>query len=313
MTAAPERYQYLFTVFTPAYNREGTLHRVYESLCQQTFRDFEWLIVDDGSQDNTRALVEGWQREANFPIRYIHQENQGKHVAFNRGVREAHGELFLTLDSDDACVPTALERFKYYWDAIPAESKDQFSAVTALCIDQQGRAVGNRFPHDITDSDSLEIRYKFKVHGEKWGFHRTDVLRDYPFPEIAKQQYVPEGLVWTKIARRYKTRFVNEPLRIYYIEEAATLTTVYGRTPGKNAVAGQLQHLAALNDHIDFFRYAPVEFCRSAIHYVRFASHGGIKIRDQMRKLTNPLARLLWAIMLPAGLLIYARDKKRQP
>src|SRR6266705_680676 len=150
-------YQYTFTVFTPTYNHAYTLHRVYESLCVQTYRNFEWLVVDDGSSDDTRKLIDTWEQQARFPLRYIYQPNQGKHVAFNRGVREARGELFLCLDSDDGCVPKALERLKYHWDQIPFSQRHRFSAVTALCIDELGGLHGSRFPQDITDSDSLEI------------------------------------------------------------------------------------------------------------------------------------------------------------
>src|SRR5437762_2817315 len=97
----------IFTVFTPTYNRAGTLPRVYESLKAQTFRDFEWIIVDDGSADSTQELVQSWIGDLDFPIRYFRQQNQGKHVAVNLGVKEARGEFFLNLDSDDACVPEA--------------------------------------------------------------------------------------------------------------------------------------------------------------------------------------------------------------
>ena len=93
-TLSDTGYQYTFTVFTPTFNRACTLHRVYESLSAQTYRDFEWLVVDDGSSDDTRKLIDTWERQARFPLRYIYQPNQGKHVAFNRGVREARGELF---------------------------------------------------------------------------------------------------------------------------------------------------------------------------------------------------------------------------
>jgi GT2 family glycosyltransferase len=94
----------LFTVFTPTYNRAHTIGRVYESLRAQTFRDLEWLVVDDGSKDNTREVVEGFAREAGFPIRYVYKENGGKHTARNLAVKHASGELFLVLDSDDSCV-----------------------------------------------------------------------------------------------------------------------------------------------------------------------------------------------------------------
>ena len=111
-----------------------------------------------------------WQAESNFPIRYIFQENQGKPAAFNHGVREARGELFLTLDSDDECVPEALDRFKYHWDTIPSAEKDKFSAVTVLCRDQNGDLVGDKFPRDVLDSDTIEVTFKYGVGGEKWGF-----------------------------------------------------------------------------------------------------------------------------------------------
>ncbi len=169
-----------------------TLRRVYESLRLQTFRDFEWLIVDDGSTDCTKELVEKWRTESSFPIRYIYQENRGKPAAFNQGVQKAQGELFLTLDSDDACVPQALERLKYHWDSIPTEKKDKFSAVTVLCKDQNGGLVGDKFPRDVLDSDSIELVFKYNVKGEKWGFHRTEVLRPLDFSQSRRD-------VWTRL------------------------------------------------------------------------------------------------------------------
>src|SRR5690242_2999845 len=127
--------RYCFTVFTPAYNRAPTLPRVYESLKAQTFRDFEWLIVDDGSTDNTPELVAQWQSTGELSIRYFQQEHCGRHIAFNRGVHEAQGTLFLNCDSDDAFVPQTLTRFLYHWENIPLAERSSFSAVTALCMD----------------------------------------------------------------------------------------------------------------------------------------------------------------------------------
>jgi glycosyltransferase involved in cell wall biosynthesis len=179
-----EPVEKIFTVFTPTFNRAKTLRRVYDSLHVQSFRDFEWLIVDDGSTDDTHALIDRWQSEAGFSIRYFYQENAGKHVAVNRGVAAANGQFFLILDSDDECVPEALERFLFYWQSIPEADKPRFSGVTCLCEDEQGRLVGSPFPHSPCDSDSIEIRLRYKVKGEKWGFQRTDVMRLFPFPEV---------------------------------------------------------------------------------------------------------------------------------
>lgn len=295
-------YQYTFTVFTPTYNRAHTLHRVYDSLRGQTFRDFEWLIVDDGSADKTRELVEQWQKMSDFPIRYIYQENAGKHVAFNRGVQEARGELFLTLDSDDACVPEALERFKHHWDSIPEDRKERFSAVTCLCRDEHGRLVGDQLPKDVLDSDTLEVKYKYRIQGERWGFHRTEVLKRFPFDESREMGSMP----WGRIARHYKTRYVNEILRIYYQDHPEASLSRAKRV--KKPMTGVYRHVEALNHEIDWFWYAPQEFLRSAIHYVRFSFHCGIKPPEQLKKLENKAAVLLTLLALLIGYLVYRRD-----
>src|SRR5664279_3180792 len=126
MTGAPNLpSRPLFTVFTGTRNRAHTLPRVYESLAGQTLRDFEWLIVDNESTDGTRQLVEGWQQEADFPIRYFWHENRGKHGSQNRAIGEARGELFVTLDSDDPCAPNA-------WSASTTSGNRSRSASVAV-------------------------------------------------------------------------------------------------------------------------------------------------------------------------------------
>ena len=222
---------YSFTVFTATYNRAHLLPRVYSSLELQTYRDFEWLVVDDGSTDDTRSLIDSYSRKATFPIRYVYQDNAHKKTAFNRGVRESRGELFLQLDSDDECVPNALERLWWNWMNIPEGERGRFSAVTALCVDENGHIVGTRFPaeedRNWIDSDSLEIHYRYHVQGEKWGFHRTDVLKEFPFPENV-HGLVPEGVVWSVISRHYRTRYVNEALRIYHRGGSGNSDSVIG-------------------------------------------------------------------------------------
>ena len=303
--------RYSFTVFTAAYNRAHTLHRAYESLQSQTFRDFEWLVIDDGSQDGTAALVAGWQRENQFPIRYVAQPNLGKPSAFNRAVQLARGELFLTLDSDDACVSTALERFKHHWDSIPAAERGKYSAVTALCMDQDGTLLGNRYPADVLDSDPVELVYRFRVHGEKWGFQRTDVLKEFPFPSVSRARIVPENVVWDAIGQRYRTRYVNEVLRIYWIQHGPDSTQVSYSPPATHAPGLAFWHRTILNTHMKWLRYAPDKLFRSAVHYTRFSAHSGDGPRQQLRQLTNRRARALWTLAAPIGYAVFARDIAR--
>ena len=300
-----------FTVFTATYNRAHLLHRVYDSLRAQTFRNFEWLVIDDGSTDGTGALINAWRDEANFPIRYFRQDNQGKHVAYNHAVPYAKGRFFLTLDSDDACVPHALERLKHYWDAIPDREKPNFSAVTVLCVDEGGRIVGDRFPHHVTDSDSLELQYRFKVlRGDKWGFQRTEVMRDYPFPiPDQKLSHVPEMIVWNRIARKYKTRFVNDPLLRIYHTESDHITAVANIR--RNAYSFMLGNQIKLNEHIDYLRHAPIAFLKSAANYVRCSLHVRKNPINILTSLENKRARLLCLAAFPLGCGVYLRDVRR--
>jgi len=299
----------VFTVFTPSYNSARTLPRVWESLKAQTFRSFEWVIIDESSRDDTAQLVENWRKQADFPLRFFIQKKPGKHNASNMAAKLAEGELFLTLDSDDACVPNALKRFLYYWRTIPEDKRAGFSAVTGLCMDQNGNPVGGRFPYDVLDSDSLDMKYRWRVKGEKWGFQRTDVMRHFPFPEV-QHRALPEGVVWSAIARRYKTRYINEALRIYWIEPKAK-----SMTSGKFAVTGAVGyaywHASILNNEMDWFRFAPLDFLKSAAHFSRFSFHAGDSISTQFKTL-KPFARILWIIMLPFGVLAFLRDKLKQ-
>ncbi len=303
-------YQYTFTVFTSAYNRAYILHRVYESLKKQTFRDFEWLIVDNGSTDNVKELVQQWQKEADFPIHFFSwKKNVWWHGAYNRGVQEAKGELFFNFDSDDTCFPTMLEVLKKYWDLIPEDSKDQFSALTCLCVDQHGNLVGNKFPQDITDSDSLEIKYKYKVKGEKKGFHRTRVLKEFPFPQF--DGLYPPSIIWHRIAKKYKTRFINQPLVTWFVNEEGRTDQWTFHTHIKRGAKGlTLMHGDVLNNHIDWFRYSPFEFFRSAVHFIRFSLHCKTGINDQMKEITNFPAKLIWFLMLPVGVLVFLKDPR---
>lgn len=301
-----QSYKYVFTVFTATYNRAHTLPRVYDSLKAQIYRDFEWLIVDDGSTDNTQELVEQWKTENQFTIRYIYQQNGGLHIALNRGAKEAQGELFLQLDSDDSCVPQALERFKHHWDSIPLDQRQHFTGVTGLCNDQNGKLVGTLFPFNPTDSDVLEIRYRFKVTGEKRGFNRTDIIRKFPYSEEIKRIYISQNFIWNQIARQYKTRFVNDFLMIYWTDQTSITR---GANPGRNALGDRLNHWTILNEEIDWFSTNPLNFIRSAIHYSRFSFHLGMAITEQFSNLHTGLGKLLWLIALPVGYLVYFKDK----
>jgi glycosyltransferase involved in cell wall biosynthesis len=290
-----------FTVFTPTRNRAAVLHRAYDSLCAQTFRDFEWLVIDNDPTDGTAELMARWRAEATFPIRYFVQDNRGVSVSWNRASLEARGELILFLRSADTVAPNALERFDAIWRSIPDDERAEYSGVTVNCEDEAGRLIGTEFPSPILNSNSSEIRFKYKVKGEKWGFQRVDIMRDHPLPVIdGYLGHVPEAIVWRAIGRRFKTRYVNERLRTYWQDQSGTNS---GSRIQEGALGGLLDAEVVLNDEMRWFRYDPALFFRKAAIYSRCSFHVGRSIPGQWRHLRSAHARALWLVALPVGWL----------
>jgi glycosyltransferase involved in cell wall biosynthesis len=303
----------LFTVFTPSYNRAHTLHRVYDSLCAQTLRDFEWIVIDDGSTDNTAELVADWTKRADFPIRYFKQKHAGKHIGHNLAVREARGRLFMVFDSDDACVPHALERIAYHWNSIPTSERHAFFAVNGLCCDQHGRLVGDRFPFSPFDSNLREKRYVHRVRGEKRGAVVTDVLRRFPFPEIKMTHFVPEGAIWLEISKNYKIRYVNEVFRIYFIDDddtGATLTKT--KMLDENAPGRLYYYVWLLNNDLSYFFHSPLPFLKAALMLPIAGWSSRQRIGRTLAELETLPARALVLLGLPIAFLLYVFDRLRK-
>lgn len=291
-----------FTVFTPTYNRAHLLNRAYQSLKEQTDKDFEWLIVDDGSTDKTRELVKKWMNEVNFPIQYYYQPNSGKHVAINRGVAMARGFMFVILDSDDWLAPTALESIKRVWNSIPKKERDQWAGVVGLYAYPSGKVVGTPFPADVLDSNAIEIRTKYRVKGDNFGANRVDVLRMYSFPE-EMGKFVPESLVWNRIARRYKLRFVNEVWAFTeYQPDGLSAKSLYIRARSPYAARLYYKEFCELTGI-----YIPlIERLKGYANFVRYSMHANISIGQQVREVPS---NLLWAVSFPIGWLLYVRDR----
>lgn len=308
-TAAKDKPLLAVTVFTATYNRAHTLERVYESLKAQTFRNFEWLVVDDGSTDNTQAVIKKWQQEAGFSIRYIWQEHAGKHFVYNRGVREAQGEYFAEVDSDDALKSNALERAHHHWQQIPAAARNGYFAILFFCEDEKGNLVGATFPEEVVDYDYRTFNYSRHYRCEKWRCIRTSVLRQYPFTEEVKDSYVPESIVFCEMAKTYKARFSNEVLRIYYQDVPSIMRQPVH--PMRNLEGLRFALLYSLNNDLDFFWRRPLDFVRKAMNFARFSTHFQISLRKQYAALDGKWSRLLWVMMMPLAMVAFCLDLAR--
>ncbi len=190
------------TVFTPTYNRAGTLPRTYESLCQQLSKEFVWLIVDDGSTDNTQKLVKIWQEAGLIDISYVQQPNGGKMRAYNHGVRLCQTELFMCLDSDDWLTsPTSITDLLNFWDQHKdIAERDDICGMISLkhILGREGTyyITGLTMIMDDIVANSTEC--------ENTTTYKTEVLRKFPFPEIEGEKFITEGVVYDRIDQHYQ-------------------------------------------------------------------------------------------------------------
>ena len=206
-------FDFKITVFTPTYNRAYILENLYRSLQRQSYGDFEWLVVDDGSSDGTEALFDRWRREENpFPIRYVRQENGGKCRAINHGLKLARGEMFFTVDSDDYLTDDALEKVARWEAELP---KDQKYCGFAGNLGTAPNVTPNKpLPGDFFDGTAFD-RYGI-VDGERASVFYTDIHRRYLYPEFPGEKFMTEAVTWNRMANDgYRMRFFNDIIWIF--------------------------------------------------------------------------------------------------
>lgn len=293
-----------FTVFTPVYNKKNTINRVWTSLLNQTFKDFEWIIIDDGSSDGVGPLLESYKNLADFPVTIITQKNSGKHIAWNRAIAIAKGELFIPADSDDEFKPESLDHFNKYWSQIEKNERQSYSGVNVLCTTQKkdGKVHGDIYPFQPMVSNNLELAFKYQITGEKWGCIRTDLLKQRPFPEVIGNFY-PESYLWFYLARHYKVLCVNDILRIYYLEEEGNLSHHLIKSK-KNLVPMLHYTLWNLDTNLDYISkyHGWVEVFKN---YIKIWSHTFIAkfpLRAVFEKRTL-FSKIMLSLTLPLGYL----------
>lgn len=225
-----------FTIFTPTYNRAYMLKNLYQTLCEQTYKNFEWLIIDDGSTDDTQDIVKTFIDEQVIDIRYIYQDNQGKHVAINRAAELALGKWFFIVDSDDRLIKESLRISKIYCDQIFDDSN--FAGVVGLRADMSGKiwdtfsnkSINNKnrevskIKNEIIDATCVQYRYKLKMKGDRAEIVKTEVLKKYKFPKIENENFMSESWLWYSLSRDgYLFRWFHEVIYITeYLEDGLT-------------------------------------------------------------------------------------------
>ena len=289
------------TVFTPTYNRAYLLHKCYESLTKQSNKDFVWLIIDDGSSDNTKEVVDKWIAENKIEIIYHYQENQGMHGGHNTAYRLINTPLNVCIDSDDRAAENTIEIILENWNRI--KGQDRFAGIVALDSDMEGNIIGTKFPDNLKSTTLYDVYNKHGVTGDKKLVYRTEVVKKYPsYPLFEGERFVPLGYLYQLIDQDYELYPINEVIcEVEYQMDGSSMNMLkqYRRHPNGFAFSRKSRMKMAKNFKDKF---------KNAIHYVSSSmfTKNSAFISESPKKLITILA-------IPFGVLLnfYIRFKTK--
>lgn len=270
------------SVFTPVYNRAYIIPRLYESLCRQTDKDFEWIVVDDGSTDNLYEQITAFKAEGRITIRYFLQSNAGKHTAINLGVREAKGRYFIIVDSDDFLTDDAVEWIHH--TSVLIDNDNRFAGLSGIRIKPDGSKIGGGGDFGNIDANAIDIRLKHGVAGDLAEVFKIDIMRQYPFPVFKNEKFCPEAMVWNRIAEKYMLRYCHRGIYVCeYLSDGLTAKITLLR---RNSPCASMTFYSELY-------HKPIAMTwrlKAAINFWRFALAPYMKSYDML----SPLSLLAW-------------------
>ncbi|SKC32434.1 Chondroitin synthase [Photobacterium piscicola] len=258
----------MLTIFTPTFNRGDHLIKCYDSLLNQTYSDFEWLIIDDGSTDNTKQIVKAFQNEKKITIRYIYQKNAGKQAAWNRAVLNANGEYFIGVDSDDALMEDALGLFFDKYISI-IENNKEVIGIRALSKKESSQQADSTYSIDNEYSiNSWFDEFGSRIYGERIDILKTNILKDYLYPVTDDIKFIPEIWFYSMISKKYKFMYVNKFLRVFFDEHGDNRLS---RSSLEKHAKGHLISRTAMlkNIPIRYFLRNPVALAKTIIRWVQ--------------------------------------------
>lgn len=280
------------TIFTPAYNRAYILPELYQSLVRQTSQDFEWLIVDDGSSDNTEELVASWINEKKIDIRYFKQTNAGKMAAHNRGAELCASPLFVCIDSDDFLADDAVETILHCKEFI---IRDNIAGIIAYKGSNIETPIGNDFPTKLS-TFTLSGLYSIGFKGDTTLVFKTEVIKKYPFPIINNEKFITEAYIYDQIDIDYTYYLVPKVLTICeYRSDGLTLNgmKLVFNNPGGWALYCCQKGNFSNKLKTQFNKYA------WAISYMLMKHDADFKL--------YPCHKLVYYLAFPYGTLLYLR------
>ena len=293
--------KYKFTVFTPCYNSEKFIHRVYDSLKDQTFKDFEWLVVEDASNDNTLKMLQGFKNEGKVNMKLIVNEtNQMVTRNYNIAFSKAEGELFIPLGHDDSIYENTLFRLDIIWQKYKA---DNISGIWSMVKDQHGNLIGEPFNKDISVDNYFNIFLKNIYTKEKFNCTRTDILKKFSFEDIGLD-YIAEGDLWANIGLHYDTVFTNEVFRTYFIEKN-NLSALTKRSRKQIAESVMNSSTKWINNFLPRISKGYIFKLRIYFQFGFYSLLNGIGLIKSLKEINHFNDRLLILLLYPAAVLVY--------
>ncbi len=303
--------QPLFTLFVPTYNRRILLPRLLESVEAQTFTDFELLIVDDGSQDGSFDYLCQYHQQARFPMRIIYQENQGRHIAFNTAFEAASGLLFTTINSDDVLTPNALKRLAHWWQkSQESNATPPIVGVEGLCASlETGKIIGTPFPESPMVADHIEVYFKRRCWGDTMRAIRTDIIRQYRFPKITGERYLPPSYLWDRLGfNKHRTLYFNEILCYKeYRPDGVTRNRV--RIRAQNAQGVEFYFRDFLRQAYKDGRVPLPHLIRYTANWVRYSLYVR-SFRQTLQQTYRSSKFPVWMFGAPLGILLHMNDRR---
>lgn len=284
--------KHTLTIFTPSYNRAYTLHKCYESLKKQSSKDFLWLIIDDGSTDNTKELVDSWIDENIIEIKYHYQNNQGMHGAHNTAYELMDTELNVCIDSDDYMPDDAVEKIIDFWKK---NKRDDLAGIIALDAYEDGKVIGQKFPDDMKETTLFEVNNIHKIPGDKKLVYRTELTKEYPYPLFEGEKYVGLAYKYYKLDEKYKLATLNEVLCIVeYLEDGSSMNMLnqYRKNP-RGFAFYRIENMKNSRSTLKFK-------LKENIHYV--SSSLISKNKDMLR---DSPCKILTLVSIPFGYMLY--------
>lgn len=282
------------SIVTPTYNRADLLLKCYSSLEKQTDYDFEWIVVDDGSCDHTKSIMEELKKSAGFPIIYRYKENGGKHTALNLAFQCLASELTIILDSDDQLICTAVEIIKRDWKQY--QSYSNICGLSYLRGYDETSVIGDRFPSENLISNHIELRINEHIRGDKAEVVKSDLCKDMVFPVFEGENFLGEGYLFIKLAHKYETIYINKIIYICkYLEGGLSKS---GRSMRiKNAKGGMF------NSSLFFSNSFRLKIrIKKAILYIGYGKMLNMKIKEILQSNEH---KALLMIGLPLGMIVY--------